>query len=136
METTHQTLTPRLPPSSGKCVHNDSAHGTALHEGNCRCFKRLTLEGMPGEGMRCVDHTSSFIAYSGAPKQDSTETPCILVPKAPARWHVISSMLIDPNRNQRCYKPLVPCWQVSSEPDSTKPTHGTLYSLPRANCLQ
>ena len=33
------------------------------------------LKVCQGTGMRCIDHTSSFIAYSGAPRQDLCSDP-------------------------------------------------------------
>ena len=56
------------------------------------------------EGMRCIDHTSSFTAYSGAPRQDLYR-PCIPVAKPPAGLHTVSSMLTNLSRNQRFYNP-------------------------------
>ena len=62
-------LVPSLPPRAGGCVHNDFAHGTAFFmKGTVAASNASLLKVCQGEDMRCADHTSSFIAYSGAPR--------------------------------------------------------------------
>ena len=62
------------------------------------------LKVCQSEDVRCVDHTSSFTTYSGAPKQDVQGTLCIPAPKAPAGWRATSSTLTTPSKASAAQK--------------------------------
>ena len=81
------------------------------------------LKVCQGEDVRCVDHTSSFTAYSGAPKQDMYRDPLHPSAKGTGRLACNIKYADRPRQRPALLKTPVLCSQDSSRPDSRAPTY-------------